>query len=176
MQTSIFHREARPFLMVRLVCTKCGSLRMAIEPTDETITTLECPYCFGAAKAERIGSGQTLRRLPYFEAESTLEAAIRQQPNFGQSPPRLHRGQLVVYCEETTILHLAAVGDIHTSAAHLSARGIPAISFRIGERETDPVQHISAAPGCPPWWCLPEEVKGAIKMQTSARKRGPKEI
>lgn len=76
----------------------------------------------------------------------------------------------MVFCQETSILHLAAVGDIHTNRANLSPNGIPSISFTIGENGTGPVPHVSAAPGCPPWWCLPEEVEAALKKSKKVKK------
>jgi hypothetical protein len=163
MQTFIVNRELRPCILVRLACIKCGPVRMALTPREKPITALECPYCFTEAKAQQIGTGRTLRALPYFEFESKQEALITALPQFGNGRERLTHGQLVVYCQETSILHLAAVGDIHTNRASLSPDGIPSISFTIGENETGPVPHVSAAPGCPPWWCLPEEVRAALK-------------
>jgi hypothetical protein len=169
MQTSIFNREPRPCILARLACIKCGPMRMALAPQDEPITALECPYCFGEAKVTQIGTGRTLRNLPYFEFEAKVDMLIQQPPKFGAGKPRLSHGQLVVFCQETSILHLAAVGDIHTNRANLSLEGIPSISFTIGENATGPVPHVSAAP-CPPWWCLPEEVKAALKKPKKVKK------
>ena len=170
MQTSIFNREPRPCILARLACIKCGPMRMALAPQDEPITALKCPYCFSEARATQIGTGRTLRNLPYFEFEAKAEMLIQQPPKFGEGRPRLQHGQLVVFCQETSILHLAAVGDIHTNRANLSPAGIPSISFTIGENGTGPVPHVSAAPGCPPWWCLPEEVKAALKKPKKVKK------
>jgi len=162
MQTSIFNREPRACILARLACIKCGPVRMALAPQDEPITQLECPYCFGEAKAQQIGTGQTMRALPYFESEANIRRLSENPPPMDGSR-RLVPGQLVIYCEETSILHLAAVGDIHTNRPNLSPAGLPSISFQIGENATGPVPHVSAAPGCPPWWCLQGEVKAALK-------------
>ncbi len=160
MQTSIFNREPRPCILARLACINCGPVRMALAPQEEPITTLECPYCFEAAKAERLGIGLTVRDLPYFESEGRLRQHLDALSTL---PPRkqqyLRPGQVVIYCQEENILHLAHIGDIHTSRHNLSPQGVPSISFVICGEATAPVPHISAAPDCPPWWCLQAEFR-----------------
>ncbi len=161
MQTSIFNREPRPCILARLACPQCGPVRMALAPQDEPLTTLECPYCFEPAKAERLGIGLTVRELPYFEFEAKMDMLMRRPPQL-TAFRRLSPGQLVVYCQEMRILHLASVGDIHTSRAHLSPEGLPSISFEIGGERTAPAPHVSASGNVPPFWCLPEEVRAAL--------------
>lgn len=161
MQTSIYNREPRPCILARLACTKCGPVRMALAPQDEPITSLECPYCFGEAKAQQIGTGRTLRPLPYFELEASVYLHLQDTYRRPVDNPRFVRlvpGQLVVYCEETSIIHFACVGDVHTNEANLSPQGVPSITFHIQGEDTPPVPHISGAHDCPPWWCLPDEL------------------
>ena len=160
--THPFNREPRPCILARLACKKCGPVRMALVPQEEPITSLECPYCFTEAPAKQLGLGLTVRNLPYFELEANLNTLSQQPPQVGNFR-RLQHGQLVVYCEEMNIVHLAAVGDIHTNQANLSPTGIPSISFQIGENETGPVPHVSASGNIPPFWCLPEEVQAELK-------------
>ena len=167
------NRESRPCILARLACLKCGPVRMALAPQDTPVTTLECPYCFGEAKAEQIGTGITQRNLPYFEAEGLFDAALRHPP--GNGPVRrIESGQVVIYCPEGDILHLAVVGDVHTSRQHLSPGG-PAISFRIGGEETPPAPHLSGCGQAPPFWCWPDEIRQAwqeAEVKPKPRKRG----
>lgn len=169
MHPSIFNREPRPYIMIRLACKSCGPVRMALVPQDQPITAVECPYCFVDATAEPIGTGQTLRNLPYFEVEGSL-VAERRPPQMGQFV-RLVAGQLVVYCEEESILHLAAISNVFTNRMNLSPEGVPSISFVIGGEETAPVPHISSAPDCPPYWCLPSEVRGTPGMKKAKHQK-----
>lgn len=165
MQTPIFNREPRPCILVRLVCVKCGPVRMALAAQEEPITKLECPYCSKSSRSERMGIGHTVRDLPYFESEARMQqymGFLETLPPINPLRPVLVTGQLVIYCAEEGILHLARVGEIYTDQAHLGPKGIPSISFRIGDEETDPVPHITAAPGCPPWWCFSQEAKAAL--------------
>lgn len=160
MQPSIFNREPRPYVMVRLACSHCGPVRMALVP--QVITTLECPYCFKDMPAEQIGTGQTLRALPYFESEADVYAYMRDSYRSPHDNPRflrLVRGQLVVYCEEESVLHLACIGDVFTNQVNLSPIGIPSISFKFGDNEIGPIPHVSMGIECPPWWCLPDEIR-----------------
>ncbi len=151
-----FNRQPQPCILLQLACIKCGPVRMALPPQDAT-PTVECPYCFKPAKARKLGEGQTLRTLPYFECESSLVKMAQLPPKLKGSR-ELIPGQIVIYCQEEHILHFAAVGQIHTNRASLSKNGDPSISFIIAGEETAPIPHISAAPECPPYWCYPYEM------------------
>jgi|GEM_PF-3394318 len=160
MTQSIFARELQPCILARLACPNCGPVRMALPQTHEPVITLICPYCDSDAPAEALGTVQTVRELPFFHYEGEPIAA-RQLPQVG-SFARLQPGQILVYCEEQDILHLAALAGIYTSRAHLGPNGVPSISFIRSGEETGPVPHVSACGGVPPYWCLPSEAREAM--------------
>lgn len=158
---SLMNREPAPCTLVRLACERCGPVRMALpSPVSDELESHECPYCDGGCKIERLGLGQTARLLPYFELESNLkQIQPLSTPNFR----RLVQGQVVIFCEEMSILHYATVGEIWTNAINLSPSGVPSISFMIRGIQTDPIPHISGAGGNPPFWCFPEDLREAAR-------------
>lgn len=161
----MMNREPAACILVRLACERCGPVRMALAEIPET---LECPYCSTEAKFEHLGTGQTTRLLPYFELEANLQQ-FRTEPPRSEGHPRLHRGQLVIYCQELSILHFATVDEIWTNAVNVSPAGMPSISFRIGGLDTGPVPHVSGSDGVPPFWCFPEDMRKAADEEIKSR-------
>lgn len=160
MNPMMMNREPAPCILVRLACERCGPVRMALpDSPDAAAETLECPYCSAECKFDQIGLGRTTRLLPYFELEANLQQFDRHPPGSGDGYRRLTRGQMVIYCQEASILHFATVDEVWTNAASISPDGMPSISFRIAELDTGPVPHISGASDLPPWWCLPNEMR-----------------
>lgn len=153
---SIIHREPQPCIILDLRCTNCGPVRMAIEPEDTPPAEMPCPYCDSPAPATTLGTGHTRRILPYFDLAPNLQALDSIQIVSGNMRP-LVRGQLVCYCEEPTIAHFAKVEDVFTSRAHLSASGLPSVSFSIAGDRTEPVPHLTGAETYP-WWCFADEL------------------
>jgi len=171
------NREPQPCIMVQLACPKCGPVRMALAPQDDPITSLECPYCSTESMAEQIGDTQTTRQLPYFEFEGLFRTYAHA---IAKSARRIESGETVIYCQEMDILHLAVVGDVHTSSVHLSPGG-PAISFIIAGQVTEPTPHLSGCGEVPPFWCWPDELAGkgteanvpaAPESQKTRRRKG----
>lgn len=161
----MMNREPAACILVRLACERCGPVRMALAEIPET---LECPYCSTEAKFEHLGTGQTTRLLPYFELEANLQQ-FRTEPPRSEGHPRLHRGQLVIYCQELSILHFATVDEIWTNAVNVSPAGMPSISFRIAGLDTGPVPHVSGSDGVPPFWCFPEDMRKAADEELKSR-------
>jgi len=156
---SIIHREPRPCIVLELRCEKDGPVRLAVAPEDMA-DSLACPYCGVHAPPKKLGEGQTRRILPYFDLAPDGRQLDRLQALPGASRP-LIRGAVVCFAEQPDAFHLAAVHDVYTNRANVSAAGLPSITFLFAGDESDPVPHISGAEGAFPWWCWPDELPTA---------------
>ena len=162
MNPVMMNREPEACVLIRLACERCGPVRMALatSPDDPNI---ECPYCGHVSKFDLLGSGKTIRLLPYFELEANLQQIGQTTPGGAQGFRRIVQGQIVVLCEETSILHFAMVETVWTNAVNISPAGIPSISFKIRGLDTGPIPHLSGCDNCPPFWCFTDEMRSAAK-------------
>jgi hypothetical protein len=159
---SMPNREPIPCVLVRLACDNCGPVRMALAPDLYAPAAIACPYCEANTPLKVLGTGSTIRILPYFELEAKLqEYSSHPPPKAGFRP--LTRGQTVIFCQEANILHFAAIGDVWTNAPSISPTGMPSVSFVIGGQETGAVPHVSGVDGVAPFWCLPYEMPRPAK-------------
>lgn len=159
---SIIHREPRACVVLELRCETDGTVRLAVTPED-VADEMPCPYCQRNVAATKLGEGQTSRILPYFDLAPDARQLDRLQTLARTSRP-LSRGAVVCYAEQPGGFHLAAVHEVYTNRAHVSAAGLPSITFLFHGDESEPVPHISGAEAFP-WWCWPDELSEA-KEQT----------
>jgi hypothetical protein len=121
---SVFTRTLRPFIMLNVACDTCGMIRVAIELLQMRRTATNparpreplwrtCPLCGLPAPAEQIGSGETVRPLPFFEpAGNYLPQAISGTYTNEANSKSLRPGTLVSYSEETGVYQFATIQEI----------------------------------------------------------------
>ena len=176
MHPMMINREPAACVLIRLTCERCGPVRMALA-TPPDAPAVECPYCISVSPFDALGEGRTTRLLPYFELEANLVQVSQEPPGSGSGFRRLVKGQTVIFCEETNILHFATIDEVWVNAVNISPAGKPSISFLIRGLDTGPIPHSSGAQDrLPPFWCLPEEFQAAAaKVEEIIRTLSPEE-
>jgi hypothetical protein len=152
---SIIYREPRQCIVLELRCEHHGPVRLAVSP-EGVESHMACPYCGIHAATTKLGESSTRRILPYFDLAPDARQLDSLQVLPGASRP-LMRGAVVCFAEQPEVFHLAAVHEVYTNRAHVSAAGLPSITFLLSGDKSDPVPHISGAEGFP-WWCWPDEL------------------
>jgi hypothetical protein len=72
--TSQLHREPQPCIILDLRCINCGSVRVVIRQSHKPPQMRRCPCCGARTPTRLLGSGHTVRELPFWGRGEDAEA------------------------------------------------------------------------------------------------------